>query len=173
MLRLRIRDAVPADRDLIADWMLALAWDTEHKRLDPQTVRAGVGNGLADASRARYFIAMREAETAGGETVAVPAGTLMFTREWSDWRNGEWWWIQSVFVAPEHRRHGVYRGLHAHVAALARAAPDCIGLRLYVETANTAAQDAYAALGMVDAGYRLLETEFGPGAGPAASGAPR
>lgn len=160
MTHLRIRDAVPADRDLIAEWMIAMAWETEHKRLDPETVRAGVGNGLADAARARYFIAMREASVAGQETIAIPVGTLMLTREWSDWRNGDWWWIQSVYVAAEHRRQGVYQALHGHVAALAKAAPQVIGLRLYVERANTHAQRTYQALGMQDAGYHLFETEF-------------
>lgn len=160
MTRLRIRDAEPADRDLIADWMIAMAWETEHKRLDPDTVRAGVQAGLADPAKARYFVAMREVEVAGRETIAAAAGTLMFTHEWSDWRNGDWWWIQSVYVAPEHRRQGVYQAMHQHVAALARATPDVIGLRLYVERANTAAQSTYRALAMDDAGYAIFETEF-------------
>ncbi|MEI2457118.1 MULTISPECIES: GNAT family N-acetyltransferase [Lysobacter] len=157
MSRLRIRDAVAADRDLIADWMVAMAWETEHKRLDPPTVQAGVGAGLADPAKARYFVAMREAEVAGHETIAVPAGTLMLTREWSDWRNGDWWWIQSVYVAAEHRRQGVYQALHSHVAALARATPGVVGLRLYVERGNAAAQRTYRAMGMDDAGYDIYE----------------
>lgn len=162
MTRLRIRDAAPADCDLIAQWMIAMAWETEHKRLDPPTVHAGVAAGLGDPAKARYFVAMREADTAGRETIAVPAGTLMLTREWSDWRNGEWWWIQSVYVDPEHRRQGVYDALHSHVAALAQATPDAIGLRLYVERGNAAAQRTYQAQGMVDAGYDLFEQEFSP-----------
>ncbi|MBX9401286.1 GNAT family N-acetyltransferase [Lysobacter sp. BMK333-48F3] len=157
MSRLRIRDAVAADRDLIADWMVAMAWETEHKRLDPPTVQAGVGAGLADSAKARYFVAMREAEVAGRETIAVPAGTLMLTREWSDWRNGDWWWIQSVYVAAEHRRQGVYQALHSHVAALAQATPGVVGLRLYVERGNAAAQRTYRAMGMDDAGYDIYE----------------
>ena len=157
MSRLRIRDAVAADRDLIADWMVAMAWETEHKRLDPPTVQAGVGAGLADPAKARYFVAMREAEVAGRETIAVPAGTLMLTREWSDWRNGDWWWIQSVYVAPEHRRQGVYAALYRHVHARAEMTPRVCGLRLYVERDNAAAQRTYERLGMVDAGYRMYE----------------
>lgn len=85
------------------------------------------------------------------------AGTLMLTFEWSDWRNGLWWWIQSVYVEPSQRRGGVFAALYRHVETLARAAPGVIGLRLYVEHANAAAQRTYAALGMHDAGYRIYE----------------
>ena len=84
----------------------------------------------------------------------------MLTSEWSDWRNGDWWWIQSVYVAPEHRRRGVYAALYRHVEALARATPGVVGLRLYVEKDNANAQRTYAALGMVDAGYAMYEAEF-------------
>jgi GNAT superfamily N-acetyltransferase len=156
----RIRDAQEADGPLLAQWAMAMALETEHKRLDSDTVRAGVDAGIADAGKARYFIAMHEVALAGRETVAEPAGTLMLTREWSDWRNGEWWWIQSVYVAPEHRRRGVFRALYRHVEQQARATTGVIGLRLYVERGNTAAQATYGALGMVDAGYRIFEQEF-------------
>ena len=162
MSHLRIRDALPADRDLLSRWAQAMAWETEHKRLDPATVDAGIAAALADPDKARYFVAMREAAVGGHETIADPAGTLMLTREWSDWRNGTWWWIQSVYVAPDHRRAGVYTALYRHVEALARATPGVIGLRLYVEHANARAQQTYAALGMVDAGYRVFEAQFTP-----------
>jgi GNAT superfamily N-acetyltransferase len=157
---LRIRAAGPADVDTAARWNAAMAWETEHKRLDPDVLHAGVAAGLADPARARYFIAMHDAPLAGRETIGTPVGILMLTREWSDWRNGEWWWIQSVYVAPEHRRRGVYRALHAHVETLARTTPGVIGLRLYVERDNVDAQRTYAALGMRDAGYALFEHEF-------------
>ena len=81
----------------------------------------------------------------------------MLTTEWSDWRDGWWWWIQSVYVAPEARRHGVFRALYAHVEADARAMPGVCGLRLYVENDNVRAQATYASLGMVDARYRVFE----------------
>jgi len=145
-----IRAAVAADRDWLADCAVAMALETEHKRLDPDTVRAGIAAGLADAAKARYFIAC------DGEDAR--AGTLMLTGEWSDWRNGDWWWIQSVYVAPQHRRRGVFAALYRHVEALARAAPGVVGLRLYVERGNDAARRTYAALGMADAGYDILES---------------
>ena len=157
---LRIRDATADDAPLLAEWAAAMAWETEGKRLDPAVVALGVSNALADPMRARYFIAMRQAEVAGRETLALPVGTLMLTDEWSDWRNGWWWWIQSVYVPPAERRTGVFAALYDHAASLARAMPGVIGLRLYVEHANTAAQRTYASLGMTDANYRVMETAF-------------
>jgi GNAT superfamily N-acetyltransferase len=161
---LRIREAHARDAGLLAQWALAMAWETEHKRLDPTTVRAGVERGLADPAKARYFVAMREVAVAGRETIAEPVGTLMLTREWSDWRSGDWWWIQSVYVPEAHRRQGVFAALYRHVERLAREADDVIGLRLYVERDNEAAQRTYAALGMSDARYRIYEREFGQAA---------
>lgn len=157
---IRIRDAHAADRDWLADCNVAMALETEHKQLDCDTVRAGVAAGIDDPARARYFIAMHEATTAGRETLGVAVGTLMLTGEWSDWRNGNWWWIQSVYVMPEHRRCGVFAALYRHVEQAARATPGVIGLRLYVEKANADAHRTYAALGMVDAGYAMYEQAF-------------
>ena len=159
---LRIREADPDDRDLLAQWASAMARETEHKRLDPDTIAAGIEAGLADPARARYFIAMNEVVLAGRETIAESVGTLMLTREWSDWRNGDWWWIQSVYVPEAHRRQGVFAALYRHVERLARDTPGVVGLRLYVERENGNAQRTYAALGMVDAGYRIFEAEFAP-----------
>ena len=157
----RVRPAEATDAGLLARWAMAMAMETEHKALDPATVEAGVAAGIADPMKARYFIAMQDAPLAGRETIGSAVGTLMLTREWSDWRNGDWWWIQSVYVAPEHRRQGVFAALYRHVEQLARQAPGVIGLRLYVERDNARAQATYAALGMVDAGYRIFEAEFG------------
>ena len=156
----RIRAAEPADAALLSRWAQAMAMETEHRRLDASIVDAGVAAGIADASKARYFIAMQDAPVAGRETIGSAIGTLMLTREWSDWRNGDWWWIQSVYVAPGHRRQGVFAALYRHVVQLARATPGVIGLRLYVERDNTHAQSTYASLGMVDAGYRIFEAGF-------------
>jgi GNAT superfamily N-acetyltransferase len=148
----RIREAAVDDRDWLADCAVAMALETEHKRLDPRTVRAGVAAGIADPATARYFVAT----VAGG----TPAGTLMLTREWSDWRNGDWWWIQSVYVVPANRRRGVFAALYRHVEARARATPGVVGLRLYVERGNAAARGTYLALGMAVAGYDILESSL-------------
>ena len=90
---------------------------------------------------------------AGGEVAAA----LTITTEWSDWRNGFFWWIQSVYVRPEHRRRGLYRTLHEHVRAAAEADPEVCGLRLYVERENASAQETYRALGMHETHYRMYE----------------
>ena len=119
----RIRPATPADTALLVEWAIAMALETEHKHLDPATVQAGIAAGIADPAKARYFVAMHDAALAGHETVGVAVGTLMLTCEWSDWRNGDWWWIQSVYVAPRQRRGGVFAALYRHVEQLARATP--------------------------------------------------
>ena len=143
-----VRAARREDLSLLVRWAEAMALETEQKQLDVSVVEPGIANGLADPERCRYFIAERAGD---------PAGTMMYTREWSDWRNAWWWWIQSVYVPPEHRRLGVYRSLFAHVRELARAAPDVYGLRLYVERDNVWAQRTYEHLGMNDSGYRMYE----------------
>jgi GNAT superfamily N-acetyltransferase len=146
-----LRLAVQDDARLLANWAQAMAMETEHKQLDGETVLKGVQAGIADARRARYFIAM------SGD---IPAGTLMLTTEWSDWRNGDWWWIQSVYVHPDFRRQGVFQSLYQHVKTMAEQAPGVCGLRLYVEHENKNAQKTYESLGMQDAGYRMMEALF-------------
>jgi len=145
---LHIRAAGEGDVALLAAWARAMALETEHKTLDPGTVARGIAAVLAEPRRGRYLVAERD---------GVPAGTLMLTYEWSDWRCGDWWWIQSVYVDPAQRRRGVYAALYAHVRAEAAARADVCGLRLYVERDNAAAQRTYEGLGMADAGYRMYE----------------
>ncbi len=145
---MQVRLAGMQDAELLAGWAQAMAMETEHKHLDADTVLKGVQAGIHDAKRARYFIAM------SGD---VPAGTLMLTTEWSDWRNGDWWWIQSVYVHPDFRRQGVFQSLYQHVKILAEQASDACGLRLYVEHDNKTAERTYETLGMEDAGYRMME----------------
>lgn len=151
MTELNVRPARAEDITLMVRWAEAMAYETEHKRLDSERVTRGITAGFSDPGRARYFIAERAGE---------PVGTLMLTTEWSDWRDGWWWWIQSVFVPREARRAGVYRALYAHVLALASADRDVRGLRLYVERENVNAQRTYEFLGMSDAGYRMYEKEL-------------
>lgn len=143
-----VRPARADEAPLLAAWNAALAWETEHKRLDAPTVLRGVQRVFDEPGRGRYLIAERDGEA---------AGTLMLTYEWSDWRCADWWWIQSVYVAPAHRRQGVYAALYAHVRDEAMSREDVCGLRLYVEKENAVAQRTYGALGMRDAGYFMYE----------------
>lgn len=145
----RIADA--NDCDLIAANNIAMARETEALVLDPHTARAGAAHALADPARAVYYLAERE-----GKVV----GQLMITPEWSDWRDAFFWWIQSVYVRPEARGAGVYRALHRHVEALARARSDVCGLRLYVERENRRAQQVYVRMGMRQTTYLLFETDW-------------
>ena len=149
-----IRDARPADLDVIVRFNRAMAEESEGRMLDPGVLAAGVAAVLADAGKGRYFLA----ESDG----AVIAQT-MITYEWSDWRNGDFWWIQSVYVTAAHRGRGVFSQIYRHVHALARSAPAVAGLRLYVDRENRHAADVYRALGMQDAHYEMLEVDFSLG----------
>jgi ribosomal protein S18 acetylase RimI-like enzyme len=169
-----IRPAAAADLETLVDFNCRLAEETEAKALDRHVLRAGVARVLQDNQLGRYFVAECAplVPSPHGGTVAAPAtviaGQLMLTTEWSDWRNGLFWWIQSVYVLPEYRRRGVLRALFEHVAALARHDPAVCGLRLYVERRNQQAQAAYERLGMRPAGYLVYEWARGPAAsGPA------
>ncbi len=145
---LRVREAAAHDLEFLVAGNLALADETEGVQLDAATVRDGVSAVLHDAAKGRYYIAQR------GDRAA---GQLLVTFEWSDWRNGLFLWVQSVYVWPQHRRRGVFRALYEHVRQLADA-PGCCGLRLYVSDENPAARDTYRRLGMVAPGYLVMET---------------
>ncbi len=128
-----------------------MAEETEGRPLDPNIIGPGVLALLNDADKGRYWVA-----EANGEVV----GQIMVTYEWSDWRNGSLWWIQSVYVHPDHRRSGVFSALYHRVEAIAQKNDAC-GLRLYVEHNNERAQETYKALGMINPNYLVMETIFG------------
>lgn len=145
---IRIRDAQFEDWPCIADFNRKLARETESRELDRATVEAGVRAVLTNPERGRYFVA---------ECHGIPVGQLMCTHEWSDWRNGDLWWIQSVYVAADYRRQGIFRALWEHVRAAAQSDPEVVGLRLYAEQQNETALQSYERLGLVRAGYLVLE----------------
>jgi GNAT superfamily N-acetyltransferase len=145
---IHVREGVPGDEDALVVMNRLLAWETEHKQLDEATLRAGVREALRNPSLARYFVAC-----AGDQVV----GQLMHTCEWSDWRNGHIWWLQSVYVLREHRNRGIFKKLFETVLRQAENDPRVAGLRLYVEHANLEAQEVYRRVGMVSAGYQVLE----------------
>ena len=143
----KIRHAERSDLAAVAAWNAAMAWETEHKRLDPRVLASGVAAVFEEPRRGFYLVAERE-----GRAV----GCLLVTYEWSDWRNGDIWWIQSVYVVPEARRGGVFRALYADVKQRAKDV-GAVGLRLYVETENRRAQSTYEELGMKQCHYFMYE----------------
>lgn len=151
-LDLEIRPATLEDWETIADFNLKLADETEPVVLDRATVEAGVRALLADDRKGRYFVA-----TVDGRII----GQLMHTREWSDWRNGDVWWLQSVYVEAAFRRQGVFAALKRNLEELAESDPNVVGLRLYVEQGNEHAQATYRTLGFKSAGYLVMERMFG------------
>jgi GNAT superfamily N-acetyltransferase len=142
------REARHGDAGAIINFQLAMARETEELELDRDICTRGVEAVFADPSRGRYFVAENDDRV---------VGSLLITYEWSDWRNGVVWWIQSVFVIAELRGQGVYAGLYAYVQSLVDADPSVKGIRLYVDRRNSRAQQVYARLGMNGEHYSVFE----------------
>jgi GNAT superfamily N-acetyltransferase len=147
----RIRLAVRDDLDHLVEFNRAMALETEARELDRATVTEGVRAVLEEPSRGFYVIAQSGTRVVGG---------LLVTYEWSDWRNGMFLWIQSVYIQPEARGHGIFRQLYDFVRTHGRARGDVCGFRLYVEGDNRHAQRVYAALGMSGSDYLMFEEEL-------------
>ncbi len=147
-MNIPVRRATLADCDWIVDANRQLAAETENLRLDPEVLTPGVTRVLRGEAEAFYLIASDDGR---------PVGQMMLTREWSDWRNGWFYWIQSVYVVAEARRRGVFRALYQAAVDQVEREPEAVGLRLYYEEHNHAARDAYLKLGMKAAGYLVLE----------------
>lgn len=152
---LHIRPATVDDVPTIVGFNAAMALETEQRRLDPERLREGVRTVLGNSERGFYVLA--EHQQSGGQQVV---GQLMITFEWSDWRNGVFWWVQSVYVTPEWRRRGVYRAMHDHIFAQAKDDPKVCGIRLYVDQQNHRAQSVYHRIGLRPSGYQVYEQDF-------------
>lgn len=151
MPEISIRRARPEDAATIAKNNTAMAQETENKKLDQPTLQTGVDEALNNPQRGFYLLAEKD-----GRVV----GQTLITYEWSDWRNGNFWWIQSVYVDPAERKSGVFRALYEHVLRTAEERPDIIGLRLYVHRDNQRAHEVYRSLGMNPAHYNMFEKDF-------------
>jgi len=160
MADIQIRPAVAADGPELVHFNCEMARETENLELDTAVVTAGVNALFERPERGFYVVA-----DAGGTL----AGSLMVTNEWSDWRNGLFWWIQSVYVRPDYRRRGVYRSLYRHVESTAADHPEVCGFRLYVERDNHRAQQTYRSLGMEQTPYLVYETHARRGRGGGSS----
>lgn len=143
-----IRQATFQDASELAEFNINMARETEGIELKPEVIAAGVTAMIENPQRGFYLVV---------ELDNGIQASLMVTTEWSDWRNGIFWWIQSVYVRPQYRRQGLYRELYARVKELAEQEPSVCGFRLYVEHDNTAAQKTYRSLGMSETGYRIYE----------------
>jgi ribosomal protein S18 acetylase RimI-like enzyme len=143
----QLRPAVPSDLPYLVQFNQALAQETEGKILDPQVLTPGIARLFAQPEYGFYTVIEVE-----GDIVAC----ALITYEWSDWRNGPIWWLQSVYVSIAHRRQGLFRRLYGHLRKVAQAqgAP---ALRLYVDRDNNAAQQTYRSLGMHASHYDLYE----------------
>ncbi|GAA6167958.1 GNAT family N-acetyltransferase [Sessilibacter corallicola] len=146
--RFTVRQGTLEDAEIIVEFNQAMAMETEDKTLDNTILTNGVTRLISEPERGFYLVASEN------DTIA---GSLMITKEWSDWRNQEFWWIQSVYVAPEFRRQGVYRLLYQSVKELADQQNNVCGFRLYVEKENRVAQTTYENLGMEESYYLMYE----------------
>lgn len=148
--KIHIRRAVLNDATVLAEFNKGIALETENIHLKDDVILAGVTALINDDSKGFYLIA---------EISGQIAGALMVTKEWSDWRNGEFWWIQSVYVKDEFRRQGIYSALYNHLKSLVRENGNVCGFRLYVEKENLVARSTYEKLGMTETVYRMYESE--------------
>jgi GNAT superfamily N-acetyltransferase len=153
--QLIVRLARLGDVDALVNFSAAMAIETEGRTLDTERLRRGTRAVLKSPARGFYLVA----ELPEG-SLTVVVGQLLVTYEWSDWRNATFWWIQSVYVHPNWRRHGVYRRMHESVLAQARAQEEVCGVRLYVEASNTVAQTVYRRVGLSPSPYQVFETDF-------------
>jgi GNAT superfamily N-acetyltransferase len=153
--QLIVRRASTEDVESLVAFSGAMALETENRRLDEERLRNGTLSLLTSPSHGFFMVAeLRE----GGQAQLV--GQLMITYEWSDWRNGAFWWVQSVYVAPSWRRQGVYRRMHEAIVGEARADPKVCGIRLYVEQDNRTAQNVYRRVGLSPSAYQVYEQDF-------------
>jgi ribosomal protein S18 acetylase RimI-like enzyme len=147
-MSIKIRPGLLFDIQVIADYQIKMALETENMKLDPPTVELGVSAVFDDPSKGKYWLA-----ESNGEVV----GCLLTIPEWSDWRNGTVLWIHSVYVHPNYRKGGVYKSLYGHLKKMVEDSKEYRGLRLYVDKTNEPAQKVYEALGMSGEHYHLYE----------------
>ena len=151
MDKLLTREGTFSDIETIVKFQKEMALETEEKILLESSIKLGVTEVIRDKQKGTYLI---------GEYEGDIIGSLLITYEWSDWRNGWFWWIQSVYVKKRWRRRGVYSHLYEEVKKLSISAGNVCGIRLYVEKENKIAQSVYKNLGMYNTKYLLYETEL-------------
>lgn len=148
---LLIRMAEERDLETLAKFNIALAWETEQKKLEPAVITKGLQVLLNGPGHGFYTVA---------EIAGRVVGCIMVTYEWSDWRCGQFWWIQSVYVDLEFRRQGIFKRLYEFLKEKAAKENNVCGFRLYVEHSNQAGQSTYAGVGMKEIPFKLFEESF-------------
>ena len=148
MMNIEIREGHLDDRDLIAQFQVDMAWETEAYKLDYDTVIKGVEAVLKNSAYGVYYVALVDKQV---------VGSLLTTYEWSDWRNGTVLWIQSVFIDTNFRKSGVYNQLYSYIRSMVDADDSLKGIRLYVDETNERAREVYRRLGMNGEHYRVFE----------------
>ncbi len=146
----QIRTTTLADADIITEFNQLMAMETENKRLPDNTIASGVKRLMQKPEYGFYLVAENSDKAI--------VGTCMVTMEWSDWRDGLFWWVQSVYVKSDYRKQGIYTAMYQKIRELAAKEPDVYGFRLYVEKDNLIAQKTYEALGMQATDYLLYES---------------
>ncbi len=146
-----IRHAEEKDLDTLTQFNIELAKETEGKELSLKSISSGIQAILKNAEYGFYLVLEKNRKV---------VGCLMITTEWSDWRNGFFWWIQSVYVPPDFRRQGIFKALYQRIQTMAKDHPNVCGLRLYVDRENHKAQETYHRMGMEETNYVLYEEEF-------------
>jgi ribosomal protein S18 acetylase RimI-like enzyme len=148
MTKIAIRKARPDDITAIVEFQRRLANESENLTLDQAIVRKGVQAIFDDPTKGAYFVAEIDGSISGCHSI---------TYEWSDWRNGTVWWIQSVYVVEKYRKHGVFKAMFHNLQTLIANDASVMGLRLYVDKSNVRAQKAYEAIGMNGEHYSTFE----------------
>ena len=143
-----IRKAILKDLGVLADFQQRLAFESENIRLNEENLRAGLTALLTDATKGVYYLV---------EDDGSPVGCHLITYEWSDWRNGMVWWLQSVYVIDSHRKKGVFRKMYDNLINIIRNDAGIIGLRLYVDKTNHRAMKVYDTMGMNGDHYTVYE----------------
>jgi len=145
---IEIRVATMLDLEVLVAFQQKLAFESEGVTLDVEKVTLGMKRLLADASKGVYYVVQD-----GGQPIACH----LITYEWSDWRNGMVWWLQSVYVSQDYRSKGIFRLMYDNIIRMINADPELIGLRLYVDKSNTKAMKVYEAMGMNGEHYTVFE----------------
>jgi ribosomal protein S18 acetylase RimI-like enzyme len=148
MMEIKVRSANANDADVIKDFQIRMALETENLKLNHDVIGKGVKAVFEDESKGEYWVAEMN-----NQVVA----SMLMTPEWSDWRNSTVLWFQSVYVIPEFRGKGIFRKMYEHLQKIVLESKKYTGLRLYVDKGNLAAQRVYEKLGMDGSHYRFYE----------------